>query len=378
MSGNNLLAHSLQVRPNYLHTIPQAHWPDTDIGWLRVGDQVFGVDDVRARIGPWHTPWQAVSRFAVPDLETGTDLALYDIMDARAIEIAARARSTGKRIVIMWSGGIDSTAVLASFIKNLDRDDLAKITVCTTTSALQENAFFYVDQIQGRFELLHWYDLMISNDFLSQNILLHGDPGDCIFGPSIGKFRALWPDRQYLKSWKDNQHLLYFLYHDNIQPSFAQWWVDKICHNLHELQSRGMFLKIQSISDWHWWNYYNLKWQGSLTRPLVRNKKHADESIQQQHLDELFELSFFAGVDFQKWSYQNLHRLLGEGVEKHKWEIKQYIYDLDRNIHYRDRMTKQVSHVYNSRHPVILGPDAVHYDFWDPECREAFLAVLER
>lgn len=376
MFGSDFFSQSLQVRVLALRQIPSNWFPAHHKHWQTVASQVYGVDDVRARIGVWQTPWQAVSRFTVPDLDHAAELDLSDVMDRRALQILSVARTKDKRIVIMWSGGIDSTAVLASFIKNLDHADLARIIVCATTASVIENPWFYASQIKDKFEMVHWYDLQISNHFFERHILLHGDPGDCIFGPSVGKFHNLWQDKQYLKSWTDNRDMLYKLYHDDQQPEFNRWWVDKICSNLESLQAQGLVQKIQSISDWHWWNYFNIKWQGSLTRPLVRHKACATESIHQHHLDELFDLTFYAGDELQKWSYQNLHNLLAQGITEHKRQIKQYIYDLDRNRQYLDNKRKETSIVTNFRSPVVLGADAVHYDYWNADFLQNFLQVI--
>lgn len=376
MFDSDFFARSLKIRLLSLTVLPDHCFSPRTKLWPGLIGQVYGVEDMRARLGPFETPWAAASRFPVPDLDSRTAGRLHDIFDARACEILSRARAKDKKIVVMWSGGIDSTAILCSFIRNIGANDLGRLVVCTTTTAVSENPFFYISQISGKLEILHWYDLEIDDQFFRTHILLHGDPGDCIFGPSVTKFQSLWPDRQYLQNWKVNRSILYELYHSDKRPDFAKWWVDKVCDNLEAVQSEGKMDRIKTISDWHWWNYFNLKWQGSMTRVLERNKRRSKDAIDTELLDEFFDLTFYASPEFQSWSYQNLHNLIGDSIDLHKREVKHYIYSVDGNGHYRNTASKVKSIVPSVQSVVAIGQDGVHYDLIDGEFADAFLALL--
>lgn len=376
MFDRDFFSRSLKIHLRSLAILPDRYFCEHALNWSRIKANLFGVEDMRARLGPFETPWAADSRFPIPDLESIPAGPLHAIMDDRACEIAAVARARDKQIVVMWSGGIDSTAVLASLIRNLSPNDLKRVIVCTTTAGICENPFFYSSQIANRFEIMHWYDLLIDNEFLCNHILLHGDPGDCIFGPSVAKFKSLWADRQYLLSWRDNRDVLYRLYHDDRRPDFDQWWVDKVCNNLEAVQSQGKMGRIVSIGDWHWWNYYNLKWQSSMTRCIEKNKRRAKDVIDPVLLDEFFDLTFFASSKFQAWSYQNIHDLIGPDISLHKSQIKNYIYSVDGHTDYRINKMKTVSDVYHCNSVVAIGHDGVHYDFGDDGFASAFLALL--
>lgn len=367
---------SLQIPVLSLAKLPLDRYNAHKINWTAVYRQVFGVDDVRPRTGPFDMPWPTRCRFTIPDLDQPFGMDLADVCAARANDIHLAAVRDDKRIVIMWSGGIDSTLVCASFIKNLSATDLQRVIICTTLAAIDENPWFYHSQIQGRFDMMHWQDLQLNDTFFQANILLHGDPGDCIFGPSTLKFRRLWQDSQYLKTWRDNLAILYDLYADPQVPTFARWWVDKICANLDHAQQRGLAGNVRTISDWHWWNYFNLRWQGSIMRPFVRNKGEPASTISQQNIQNYADMTFFADWRWQVWSYQNLARLIGPNIGHHKSLAKKYIWELDRNDHYRDTKMKTISQVWHVHRPQVVSRDAVHYDFSHADFLEAFAKLV--
>jgi hypothetical protein len=335
---------------------------DKNYVWSRTGSNIFGLTELRARVGRFDIPWHPKSTFfPVPDLEQPFNKKLSEVFDQRAIEIYSKAKNLGKRIIIQWSGGIDSTAMLCAFIKNIPSTDLASIIICTTTDGIAENPYFYETQIRGKFEMVHWRELELSDEFFNNYILLTGDPGDCIFGPSTSKYKSLWSNNQHLNSWKDSLPKLYQLYHDYENINFSQWYVDKVSMNLAELQEQGLYTGIKTISDWHWWNYFNLKWQGSVTRPLYQNKKNKKSKISKKNLQEFFDLCFFAGTDFQIWSYQHLSTLCANEMCDHKLAAKNYIFDLDKNLNYRLHKVKTRSIVSNSECPLVIDQDGVHY-----------------
>jgi hypothetical protein len=344
--------------------------------WSGLSDNVFGLTEFRSRTPQFDTPWHPKSIFSIPDLEQPFDKKIADVFDQRAVDIYNRSKILNKRIVIMWSGGIDSTSMLSAFIKNLSNTDLDNITVCASTQSIAENPYFYETQIRGRLRMMHLTDLNFCNEFLAHNILLHGDPGDCIFGPSVGKYKLLWPSDLHLKSWKDSQSVLYQLYHDPANLEFSGWYVDMISQNLLNLQHQGFYNNIKTISDWHWWQYFNFKWQGSLCRALINHKKNPKEKIEPILLDEFFDLGFFSAADFQIWSYQNLSTLCQNPLQDHKLQAKKYIFELDKNDQYLVGKKKEHSLIPNYTVPLVIDQHGVHYHFRDPGVVETFQQLL--
>jgi len=170
--------------------------------------------------------------------------------------------------------------------------------------------------------------------------------------------------------------LLYQIYHDPTDVEFAQWYVDMVSNNLWEQQQQGLYTRVKTISDWHWWHYYNFKWQGSMTRPLSKNKKNSKSKIDAELTQEFFDLCFYGSDDFQIWSYQNLHNLCGDQMQNHKQESKKYIYELDGNKHYQRTKRKEAVGPDSWVKPLLVDKDCVHWHASDPGVIDTWKTVL--
>ena len=237
--------------------------------WLVIGDYISGLHDVRARQGTFTNPWSAASNpvFAAPAVRAVND-SLGDLLDRRASELL----STQRRLAVMWSGGIDSTCVLTALLKNTS--NLDQLVVYLTKTSIAENPEFYKNFIENKIECRDTDALDISNEFLNSYILLHGDPGDCLYCPSMMMYKHLLPDNRHLLPWRTNRNLIaegidrYRARPDRknvwFVPGFTDWYVNKVSNNIEEVGG----YEINTIADWWWWHYFNLKWEFSILRPF--------------------------------------------------------------------------------------------------------------
>ena len=344
--------------------------------WLAMTELVFALTDLRARLGTFNDPWSSEKNplFAPPPFEIIPD-RLSDLIDQRAIELNSLAKSQGRRILIMWSGGIDSTVVLAAFIKNLPPADLANISVLLTLNSISENPEFYQTQIAGKIHCMPYLDYVVSEENIKKYMVLHGDPADCLFGPSVAMYSDLIPEGNHLKPFKDNVSLIA----NSIEKKslrtikrlrvegFGRWYAKKVTDNLLEVAPPG----VETISDWWWWHYYNLKWEFSILRYVLRRKTDGFETqpLSPHAIESIVKDTFFNTDKFQQWSYSNLRNHIGKDLSTHKLQAKQYIYELDRNQMYFDYKTKMESipaydqgSIVQIRRPFLWGRDmAGHY-----------------
>ena len=355
--------------------------------WCAATKLVFGAIDFRARIGRLSTPWAAPSQleFRPPEL-TFIDDNITDLLDQRAAEIVTVAQQRSKTINVLWSGGIDSTAILVSLLKSLDHSDLEMLTVWMTYASLIENFDFYRDHLHGKVTCVNAAELDITQEFLDKNILLHGDPGDCVVGPTLGAFRPYIKDGSHLLSWRDRSDLIY-AYFDRNQHNvegFGQWYVERINQNLRELDIPN----IDTITDWWWWHYFNHKWEFGVWRPLLHNRRDYTKPISLKHQREYAELQYFNSHRFQLWSYSNLKnhfRGIEKDINSYKWQFKDYIFEFDRNQNYRDTKPKVTSMALDFAHNRIGGwRPPLWYDqefrarwMWEPGVEEEIIELLE-
>jgi hypothetical protein len=318
--------------------------------WRMINNLVIGVTDLRARVGEFSTPWMAPTNplYAMPDFQYCPD-SLSDLFDRRALELLEESRRTNKTILVFWSGGIDSTAVLSSFLKNWKPQDLERIAVVMSSNSILENFEFYHKFISGKIRCLHYPLLDMTNELLESNIVVHGDPGDCLFGPSMPAYRALVENGQHLEPYR--RHLDRII--DSLQPpessphyveGFGKWIVEKFTDNLEQVAPPG----VDTVVGWWWWTYYNFKWQFSCQRPFFFNRSDFKAPISDKNLQDYARNVYFGTDYFQNWSHSNLHRLIGNSTSTHKLDARTYIRELDHNEFYFSKKTKTAGAPANS------------------------------
>lgn len=352
---------------------------------------IFALTDLRSRIGTFKDPWSSEKNalFTPPPFVFVND-KLKDLLDQRAIELSNIAKLQNKRILIMWSGGIDSTVVVSSFLKNLPTADLENISILLTVNSIYENPDFYKNHIAGKLHCMPYLDYVANEESFKKYMVLHGDPADCLFGPSTAMFADLMPTGDHLRPFKDNVSLiaktidrksLRTIKRLGIE-GFGRWYANKITNNLLEVAPEG----VETISDWWWWHYYNFKWEFSVWRYLLRRKTNGFETqaLSNETISDIVSQTFFNTDKFQQWSYSNLRNHIGKDVSSHKLEAKKYIYELDHNDMYLKYKTKTESvpaydqgTVVQIRRPFLWDRNWVGYYQEYPHLRDKCIDLLE-
>jgi len=312
--------------------------------WMRTQHLLIGILDLRARSGTFTTPWNIPSNplYKIPKFKIIND-SLKDLLDARAVEIYHKAKNTNKKIAVMWSGGIDSTAVLTAFLKNIPIVDQNIITVVCDTNSILENIEFYKKFISNKLTCIHYRTINLTEEFLQNYILLHGDPGDCLFGPSSPKYRHFIDRGQHLEPWKKHlnkmKELLEIPLIDpaSYEPGFGEWYVNKITNNLEET---GQADYLTSIVDWWFWTYYNFKWEFSCQRPFAYLRRDFTTTFSDNTIKEFAQNTFFNTEKFQQWGYSNIKKNVSKDFSLHKKEVKMYIHEFTKESNYLEYKSK--------------------------------------
>lgn len=367
------LQSSMMVKTPMFHGDTQVINPNGQ-HWDNIGRYVLGLHDVRPRLGTFTNPWNADSSklFIMPAIRTVDD-SLSDLLNQRACELLSLSARENRRIAIMWSGGIDSTCMLSSFIKNAH--NLDQLVVYCNHNSIKENPEFYKNHILGKIECCDVADLDVTDELFKSYILLHGDPGDCIYGPSMPMYRELLPDQQHLLPWRDHKHLIVDgITRHGASFEFSNWYVNKVSDNIEEV---GIY-NVNTIADWWWWHYYNLKWGFSILRPFYGLRKSRRPTLTAESLQSYIATTFYNTEYFQNWSHSNLHRLCYDPVQ-HKIDAKLYIFELDRNEQYLKNKRKVESlPVDLIGYPTYLDKNLKPYYLTDPGVKEALLELLEQ
>lgn len=384
------LKHDLSTSAFVDHTVIRGkfdHYQTTPgFKWLSIFYRIPMTLDMRARKGTFSTPWNAKIHpgFEYNDL-IYSEQTLDDVYDMRAIELVGRAKDTDKNIFLQWSGGVDSTAMLVSFLKNLSVADRDLLTVVMSTNSILENMDFYRDHIHGQLKTVNWLDVDVNDRFLDKNMILHGDPANCLFGPSGMMYANLVSSGDHLSPWKD--HVYDIAEAIDRQTSLrantvdiGEWYVKKVSDVLDELD----YTHVKTVADWWWWNYFNFRWYASIVRPLIWSRKDIKKPISQKNYQDFIDDTFYAGLDFQRWSFSNLNRLITPDPDKtFKVDAKKYIFEFDQNKTYRDKKKFQASRATNhqdwqySHVPAYYDQDWVGHHWHEPGVQDAIKRCIE-
>lgn len=234
----------------------------------------------------------------------------------RVDEIIRRQDITGKQIVLMYSGGVDSSTVLASFIKRLGiNETAARVTLCMNRDSIDENPLMWKKYIRGRMQI-------ISSDIDSQshadNIVVLGELNDQLFGSDVIAQFLSWGGNP---SSQINEQILVSFLRDfgKMQINSAAFWAKLLINNLKTCPSSS-----NTFWDVFWW--YNFTWKWSyvyyrfflFTPPRIYSKSFVEHDF----------FPFFATESFQNWSVGKPELRHSSSWASYKNDAKQIVCDL--------------------------------------------------
>jgi hypothetical protein len=239
-------------------------------------------------------------------------VSFADLMDLRATELLSGKQQIG----VMYSGGVDSTAVLISMMKQIPENEWDRIKVFYDTEAITENPEFWkvikASKIQKVLFNRDSYDSVIKNE--DYDILTFGWCADQMFGSDV---HLRVPDA-YHHPWLQGIKEAFKLKFGLNLPDTS---LDAINEVFSEY-ARTFGLTLNQFCEFAWLFNWGVKWGHVAIMPQMDlvGSKNADKGI-----------AFFNTSDFEKYSlsnFENLHKVnIYKEVSEYKKPLKQYIYD---------------------------------------------------
>lgn len=255
-----------------------------------------------------------------------------EVADSRARELLKKSDEIGGRIFLFYSGGIDSTLVVISFLKNANEEQKKRISILMTEESISENPNFYRDHIKGKLEVIP------SNNFRyllgTKNLFITGEHNDQIFGADvIGQLIRLKGDSVVHEPY-NRQTLIEFYNSVSYNPELNSFYVDLF----EKLASRAP-VKIETNFHFLWWIHFSLKWQTVYMRIIMYVDKNNLKDITREYLSKHY-FTFYGSDEFQLWSMNNLDKRMKDTWKTYKWPAKDVIYKYTQDEDYRDNKTK--------------------------------------
>jgi hypothetical protein len=251
-------------------------------------------------------------------------MTYQECCDARAKELIEHSDALGKPLGIMWSGGIDSTNILVSLLRNYPISELNdKVKVILSTEARRENQRFYNDYVLPNFEFIN--SEMLPWLFDGSLVIVTGEFNDQLFGSDMMRPFILKHGDAFKGKYNKETMFNYInlLMDDSV--------VSTVLCDAIDASSQTAGVGIEKNSDWFWWLNFCFKWQNVHFRlyNIAINTDHIDADWDKQHVKH-----FYQTEEFQLWSMSNPQVREIDDWKMYKRETKELIYEFDKNERY--------------------------------------------
>lgn len=323
----------------------------------------FKYNSAIPRNGEWSTPWKTsvLTGYEMPDYDANFKKTFEEVTDQTAIDMYNWSEQNGRILQFSWSGGIDSTTMIVSLLKNLTDSQRKNMQVCLSADSILENPNFFNDHIRHNFKIVDSDNFDLREKTENNFTVVMADLGDGLFGTELGT--KLYPritrlsktsnlkisdsdledlynnvtNEKYHFSKYENIIIHYFntLLKNNKKSNysdedkdFGKLYYEKMFKNI-----KTSSVPIHSLHDFFWWIIFNQKSMHCALRSATIHSTGRDRTnILKKGL-----LNWYNGTDYQLWSMANNNngnKIRGKTQGSYKWVAKKYIYDFDNNDWY--------------------------------------------
>lgn len=138
---------------------------------------------------------------SLEEIKIQKKLSFEECCDIRTNDLISFANLIDKDIFVAWSGGVDSTTIIASFLMN-DRLDKSRFHVLYNKHSIEEYSLFYELLKKNNIQLHNFlYDLTLLDTAQGDNIIVDGTCGDKMEANSTVDILKYYNFKNI--SWKD-------------------------------------------------------------------------------------------------------------------------------------------------------------------------------
>ncbi len=330
--------------------IQKKHWTSPGIrefsGYFKIYNQkVVPID----RTGTIKFPIRTTSLFPMPAFRPFTK-TLEEICNERAQELLKRADDLGVPIKVFYSGGIDSSLVVTSLLKNASDAQKKNIIILMNEASIEENPTLYHNHIKGNVQT---DSSILFSYILGQNaLIITGEHNDQLNGSdAVGSLIQAYGPSVIHKPYDRTLFMQFFgskLNDDELTNHFL---------DLFEKLIAAAPVPIKTNYELLWWINFALKWQTVSVRMLPYTAERNTHLITKDYFNTNL-IPFYRTDDFQLWSMNNPDKKIKDTWNTYKWACKDIIYDFTKDADYRDNKMKK-----GSLHGLLLQQGG--YDFID-------------
>ena len=237
------------------------------------------------------------SQLVMPDYDPSFSMTYEECCQAQVLNILKKQEELDIPIRLLYSGGIDSSLILVSFIEQLGLTETEKrIQLVMSTEGIEENPWLWEKIIRkSNFQILN--SERHSGDWGTDRILVGGEFNDQILGSDIYRDLVRWKGDGILNALWTETLLTEWCLEKGLQTSDAEHW-----SNLFSQHIKNARCPIETTADWWWWINFSCKWASVYFRIIsyARNTR----TINFDYLENYY-FQFYGTKEFQKWSMVN-------------------------------------------------------------------------
>lgn len=287
-------------------------------------------DRTNAITTPVHT--QLLPQCALPEFKK-VDYDFEELCNNRARHLLLHCGMTNRKLVVMYSGGIDSTMIMVSLLKVATLQQLKEqVIVILNQQSIAENPNFYRNYIYSKLTTDSSNNLgaYLGND---KYLTINGEGGDQLFGSALNAYFFSAPDKgpDFVFSEPTTEKVI---------DVFNKWSDDmeattKIITALDKVVAASP-IPITTMYHYFWWINFALKWQSVYARTAAYTTPRYQATLK---FEENFT-TFFHFPEVQLWAMNNTDKFIKDDWKTYKYHMKDIIYDFNKDADYRDNKLK--------------------------------------
>ena len=267
----------------------------------------------------------------MPQFESFTS-TFEEICDNRAQELMFHAKKTGRKLAVMYSGGIDSTLILCALLKNCTEEDLkSTVVVLLSNASIRENPNFFYNHVIKKFNCVSSfrYTHFLGND---NYVFVSGENGDQLFGSQV--VSAFTQDRPFADVFKNINNmegeLINWMYKTTFkfnEPQYTKQHIEQLFFIFKKIVDAAP-VKLDTVYKFFWWINFTTKWHSVYVRPLPFSKNLNTIKFEENYT------TFYCTKEFQLWAMNNHDSFIKDTPDTAKYVSKDYIFKYNKDLEY--------------------------------------------
>jgi hypothetical protein len=271
------------------------------------------------------------SQLEMPVYDPNFSMTYEECCQQQAHTILQKQQELDVPIRLLYSGGIDSSLILASFIKEIGLAECEKrIQLVMSMDSIEENPWMW-EKIIRRSNFKFLAGEKHSGDWGTDRILVGGEFNDQLMGSDIYRDLVRWRSNILDQPWTQTLMVEYNLRRGLTQAN-AEMWADIFSNHLRQAPC-----PVDTVADWWWWINFSCKWSSVYFRILIYAREYTN--IDQSYLENYY-CQFYGSSEFQKWSMvDRTHKHKGSFIN-YKWHARDLVADFLQGEEYKSKIKR--------------------------------------